>query len=54
MTGVSRLKVGEVIGGLAFSRYAHLYPVRIGALGLSKAEQRAMKAGRSAAPESAG
>jgi putative transposase len=37
--------------GLALSRYVHLNPVRIRALGLGKAEQKALKAGVRAAPE---
>ena len=33
------------------SRYVHLNPVRVRALGLGKAEQKALKAGASAAPQ---
>jgi hypothetical protein len=37
--------------GLELSRYVHLNPVRVRALGLSKAEQRQMRAGASEAPD---
>ena len=37
--------------GLALSRYVHLNPVRVKALGLGKAEQQQMRAGVSGAPD---
>jgi putative transposase len=43
--------VDPVQWGLALSRYVHLNPVRVGALGLKKSQQQRMRAGATGAPD---